>query len=1086
MLRSWRRWIGWTRNKGRQVERAPRQRPAVEQLEDRTLLSFVVATSFRIGFNFGLNTSAVAIATGDFNHDGKMDIVTADAPNMGFNTGNTVTLLLGNGNGTFQPPRVFPLGQTPVAILAADLNGDGNLDVVTANKNNTVSVLLGTGTGSFRLPVLVKVGPGRFVHEPPTYPAGPGPVALAVGDFSGDHILDLAIADSGANQVSLLYGTGNGQFTPGVSIQLPAGGMLGTASLTGIAAWDFNGDGKMDIATVSNTNFGQLDISLNNGNGTYTTTGYKTGFTPGSLALGDFNHDGTMDAVVGCAFPSNNGVSVLLGNSDGTFQPVVNYDVGSQTPAALAVADLNNDGAPDIITANGQFANNSVSVLMNNGNGTFGTLHVYTAGQNPVGVAVGDFNGDGYPDVVVAGSGTPVGSGPPLGTATLMIGNGDGTMIASPDLVVTGPGPIVAGDFNGDHKQDLAVVTTLYTSQLLSGIMFFPGQGNGSFGPQIFTQTPNAPTGLVMGDFNGDNKLDLAYITAPAGGATGPGSVTILLGNGDGTFTAGNTYTVGTNPSWIIADDFNGDHHLDLAVADGGGVSLLLGNGDGTFGQAVSVAAGGPATYVASGDFNGDGVPDLAAVNGSGNSHTVTIVLGAPGPNGSVLFSQSMQITTQTGPGSVGVGDFNGDKKPDLVVPTFFGPGANSQVSVLKNRGNGLFGFVDSLLTHSRPIGVAVNDFNGDHRLDIAVVNNFGDDLTVYQGNGQFGFGLVGIFAVGDRPTWVTTADFNGDGVPDLAVVNSNSHTVTLLETGVTTANHFRVTLGTTTATAGKAVSVTVTALDQNNQIVTGYHGTVTFSSGDLHATLPAPYHFTAADHGVHHFTLTLRSAGSIGVNVGDGNGTGSDTITVTPAAANHFHLSVSSGASADTAFGLTVTALDPFQNVDTNYQGTVRFSSSVVAALASLPVNYSFQPSDQGQASFSVTLNRAGLQTVTVTDTANAKLTATASVPVAPGALFDFLVSGIPLNAVRNTPYTVTVTAVDQYGNRETGYLGLVQFSNAGGTAAYPSSHQFASANQGRFAITVTFQTAGSSQSFTATDQLTGDFGSESGITVR
>src|SRR5262249_27867086 len=152
----------------------------------------------------------------------------------------------------------------------------------------------------------------------------------------------------------------------------------------------------------------------------------------------------------------------------------------------------------------------------------------------------------------------------------------------------------------------------------------------------------------------------------------------------------------------------------------------------------------------------------------------------------------------------------NGDRKPDLAIPTFFG----SAVSVRLNRLSGNFGLSTEYGADSRPVGIAVADFNGDHKLDLAVVNDFADNVFVFPGTGLGTFGAAAPYVVGNRPTWLSPADFNGDGLPDLAVVNSNAGTVTLLETPSTTAAHLRVRIVPAETTAGAAFQVTVTALD--------------------------------------------------------------------------------------------------------------------------------------------------------------------------------------------------------------------------------------------------------------------------------
>jgi hypothetical protein len=1044
MLRAWRHWV---HKNGRSAKssRNQRRRLSLECLEDRTLPSFVAAPTFTVGPNGGVGSKPVAVVTGDFNNDGITDVVTA---NQG---SNTLSLLLGNGNGTFKPAVNIALGKAPAALLAVDLNGDGRLDLVTANQNdNSISVLLNNGLGGFM--------------AAKTFAAGAGPVALASGNINGDGHVDLVVADNGASVVTVLLGDGHGNFTSGGTVPV-------VINPTSVAVADFNGDGLADIATVSG-GYAHLDVNINLGGGTFATAvNYATGFCANSVVVGDFNHDGSPDLAVACNFPSTDGVSVLLGKGDGTFQNCVNYRVGGQTPVTLAVGDFNGDGAQDLVTANDQFANNSVSVLLGNGDGTFGTSNVYTAGQTPVAVAVGDFNRDGVEDVVAANRGAFQGT--QIGSISLLLGNGDGTLLASPDLVVPGPGPSVEADFNGDGIPDLAVVTT---SPAFSGVMIFPGIGNGSFGAPIPTVQIDQPTCVAAGDFNGDHNMDLAVSTNSG--------VTILLGNGNGTFGTRYDYTAGPSPAWVAVDDFNGDGHLDLAVANnpasGGGVSILLGNGDGTFATASSVAAGGAATYLATGDFNGDGFKDLAVVNGSANK--VSVVLG----HGDGAFGSPTGYATQVGPGSAGIGDFNGDHHLDLAVPTFFGSGASSALTIFQNKGTGAYAVKAAYVTDSRPVGIAVADFNGDHRLDVATVNDFADNVYVFPGTGLGTFGTATGYVVGDRPTWATAADFNGDGLPDLAVVNSNSGTVTLLETPQSAATHIRVRVVQASATAGTAFQVTVTALDSDNRLMTGYAGTVSFTSTDGAATLPAAYTFTTTDHGVHRFTATLRTAGSRNIVVHAGSATDTGSITVVAAAANHLQVTTAA-ATAGTPFDATVTALDPYGNVATGFRGTVHFTTNDPAKGVNLPQDYTFTAADNGVHTFTagVTLLTAGHWTITAIDPPVTTVAGNTAVVVQAAAASQLFISN-PTTATAGQAFSVTVTAKDPYNNIATGFTGTVHFTSSDGNAVLPADYTFAATDKGvhTFVLQTTLTTAGAQSLTVAAASCTS--GTQNGIAVK
>ncbi len=358
--------------------RAPRRRPAprvpaLEVLEDRSLPSlFGPPTSFAVGL------TPYSVAVGDFNGDGKPDLATA---NFG---GGTVSVLLGNGNGTFGPATDFKVGSNPFSIAVGDFNGDGIPDLAVANNgSNTVSVLLGNGNGTLRPATDFKVGSNPF--------------SIAVGDFNGDGTPDLAVANRDDNNVSVLLGNGDGSFSPGQSV--PAG----RAPLS-VAVGDFNRDGIPDLA-VANGFDNNVSVLLGNGDGTFqAATNYAVGVQPFSIAVGDFNGDGTPDLAVSNGVSGT--VSVLLGNGNGTFRPATDFSAGSGPasagtgPIAVAVGDFNRDGAPDLATAN--YGSSTGSVLLGDGRGGFGKPTNFSARLQPSSVAVGDFNGDGALDLAVA------------------------------------------------------------------------------------------------------------------------------------------------------------------------------------------------------------------------------------------------------------------------------------------------------------------------------------------------------------------------------------------------------------------------------------------------------------------------------------------------------------------------------------------------------------------------------------------------------------------------------------------------------------------------------------------------------------
>jgi uncharacterized protein (UPF0548 family) len=322
---------------------------------------------------------------------------------------------------------------------------------------------------------------------------------------------------------------------------------------------------------------------------------------------------------------------------------------------------------------------------------SFGPAHMFSVGVNPISVAVGDFNGDGKLDLAVANSGdNPADVSPTRGSLSVLLGNGDGTFQTAVTYSFAGTNltAIVVGDFNGDGKLDLAVGNEgpPYSGYLDAGVSVLLGNGDGTFQQAVNSSAPGAGGyQYVVGDFNGDGKLDLAM---PNGGTAQAGytdnGVSVLLGNGDGTFQTAVNYTVGAAPSSLVVGDFNGDGKPDLAVTKegtapdypDGGVSVLLGNGDGTFQPAVNYAAGSRPISLAVGDFNRDGKPDLAVGDFGFYSNNwtdagVSVLLG----NGDGTFQTATNLYDSLGAYPfLAVGDFNGEGAgPNRYLPWFTG-----------------------------------------------------------------------------------------------------------------------------------------------------------------------------------------------------------------------------------------------------------------------------------------------------------------------------------------------------------------------------------------------------------------------------
>jgi FG-GAP-like repeat/Abnormal spindle-like microcephaly-assoc'd, ASPM-SPD-2-Hydin len=344
-----------------------------------------------------------------------------------------------------------------------------------------------------------------------------------------------------------------------------ASASVGADQPISVVVGDFNRDGKLDVAVVSDTPTGNVSIFLGNGDGTFRAgASYAVAVQPFYAAAASFRHNGILDLVVGDSLSDD--VYVMLGNGDGTFQPAIAYPTTGR-PAEVSTGDFTGGGKVDIIALAG-IGCYCVEVLPSNGDGTFGaaidTPVPYNIGG--FGIASGDFDGDGKLDVAVSGF---------FGSANqvdILLGNGDGSFRADGFYPVSlAPLSVVAGHFNADKKVDLAVGNLEGNS-----ISVLLGNGNGTFLQAVDYDTGGYTTWVAAGDLNGDGKEDL--VAANSGSPSNPfvGSVSVLMGNGDGTFQPGVAYPAGENLNYVVIGDFNGDHKPDLVAVDTVGAVITL------------------------------------------------------------------------------------------------------------------------------------------------------------------------------------------------------------------------------------------------------------------------------------------------------------------------------------------------------------------------------------------------------------------------------------------------------------------------------------------------------------------------------
>ena len=420
---------------------------------------------------------------------------------------NAVMMFTGNYQGKLTLTGSYLVPNLSASLSVNDFDGDGNLDLLIPDTDRGSPVLLlGRGDGT--------------LNAPPAYSGSNGLTSLATGDFNNDGKADLIVTGSNptTSTLSLLLGNGNGQFQAPVNI--PVAGPTNV-----VAVGDFNKDGQLDIAVSGS----QLNILLNQGNGTFRQGAQYGNFT--ALVVADFNRDGIPDI----AGPSNGSLGLLLGNGDGTFHSASPPAVGSN-PKTVAAADFNKDGLLDIAVLNAGSASDAggISILLGNGAGTFPKVNSVAAGVNPRALAVADMNGDGKPDLIVATVATAA-------TASafqiwVLLGNGDGTFQAPFTIPLPAqetPNTIAVLDIDGDGKPDV-VIGGCCTDATVS---YLRGNGDGTLQPPVRFYGGNDARAIVVGDWNGDGKPDLAIAYSPADSPSLSGIVPLLV-NHLGNFTA--------------------------------------------------------------------------------------------------------------------------------------------------------------------------------------------------------------------------------------------------------------------------------------------------------------------------------------------------------------------------------------------------------------------------------------------------------------------------------------------------------------------------------------------------------------------
>ncbi|CAF1181469.1 unnamed protein product [Rotaria sp. Silwood1] len=752
-------------------------------------------------YSTGSTSSTFRIAIADFNNDYRYDFAVTDIAN------NEIIIFYGYGNGSFQLARTYStgFGSKPYDIATAKLKN--------SNQINIIVTLWGIGN----VGILTEYAAAEFANEK-RYSTGlaPQPYSVTVGNFNDDNYIDIAIVNSGSDNLDILFNTGNGTFERQITYPIGA-----DSYPQYVIADDINKDNHLDIVTV-NSKSNSISLIMGYGNGTFDIPKvYSTGEDsyPLAVAIGDLNNDNRADLIIANAgtdsigiligfdyttfqshktyssdntrtpqgiitsdfnndkyldiavtFSSSDNIGILLGHGNGNFDVMMTYSTGNGSrPVSLAIHDFNNDGRLDIVVVNS--GTNDIGILVGYGNGSFTTSRRYSTGynSNPVMIVLTDINNDGQIDIVVANY-VANNIGILLGHDNLIFD----TIITYSTGINSKPQSLAIGDFDNDGQIDIAVA-----NYRTSSISIFLGYQNGNFTTQVSYSTgyQSWPYSITVGDFNRDNQLDIAT------GNFNMNDVSIFLGHGNGNFASVMTFSTGDGsaPEFVEAHDFNNDGILDIAVANSGtnNIVVLFGFGDGSFllGTAYRTGVGSGPYALAIGDFDNDSQLDIAVANAQSNDIGIFLAYGTELYAG--ITSYSMGLESQ--PHSVAIEDLNNDGLSDIVVANY----GTDNVGILLGHSYGGFNSITTYSTGvgSSPYSVSIADFNNDNQLDIVVSNSETDNIAILigAGNGTFVIGATYSTGARSRPCTVAVGDFDNNNITDIAIANYGTNNIFLL-----------------------------------------------------------------------------------------------------------------------------------------------------------------------------------------------------------------------------------------------------------------------------------------------------------------
>jgi hypothetical protein len=913
-------------------------------------------------------------------------------------------------------------------VQVADINGDGKPDLL-ALSSTAVSVQLGNGDGTFQSAI--------------SSASGGYSLGMNIADYNKDGKLD--IATNNGSGIDILFGNGDGSF------QLPVVYAVG-AYANDIESGDFNNDGFCDIVTASGGYGGTSQLLLNSGTGTFPTTKNIAISALGQrVEVGDLNNDGNLDLVES----GNYSIGIYMGQGDGTFK-----SAGAMSGAYAngpMLADFNKDGKLDFATTSGT----QLQVYTGNGAGGFlaPTNYVIAPGTS---IEAADLNADGNPDIL-------------SNSGQVAFGRGDGTFYSPATYTLPGV-KLAVGDFNGDGGTD--IVST--SGAFLAGVSVSLNANNdatvlaGAVGIRVTTPdvvAAGVPFTVTVSVVDADGNVVPGFTgTVGVSGSTGsqPVSYTFTAADaGSKSITTATTlYTSGlqtvTATSPFLPASLAYVHVTPASVARfsvtaqpsaiAGQPADLTVTVDDIYGNPVSGYLG--TIHFSSSDIQAGLPADYKFTDTDNGTHTFSATLKTAG-------FQTVQATDTI------IASLKGVSTPVTVTPI-----AASTLSV--SGGGGYVGSANPVTVTARDIyGNVDTNYSGTVHLASSDPNTtVSADVTLANGVGSF------------TATSVTV------GAHNLTATDTVTGALVASETIFTTpgwAVRFTATPLASTV-AGQSQGTTVTAYDAFGNVSTVFTGTVVVSGTD--PQLFSYYTFTAADAGVHTIPVVLKTAGTQSVTIKDlYNPAVSVTqsgIQVTAAAAASIATTALTGTTAGVAQSFTVTVRDAYGNLATGYRGILSFSSSDVQAV--LPAGYTFTAADAGTHTFSMTFKSAGGQTFTVADAANPGIltftTTQKDIPIVAGAVVG-LSARISSNVTAGVAFSVTISAVDAFGNPVPSYTGKIHFTGPAGSGnLLPADYTFTAADSGSHIFSATLTSTGT-QTIGFADMVTGSIKGSASVKV-